>query len=317
MEGQGASGAAPLERPLRPVFVVGCPRSGTTLVQQQLSRHPDLAIAPETHFVRRFVVPVDRYGDLADDRAMHRLVDDVLAAPETARMRVDPAVLRAACLAGPRTPEAVFGHLLRGFAAGWAVGVVGEKTPNHVLYLPWLERAFPEARFVHVLRDPRAVAHSWRTVPWSTGSLAGDARVWRRYVAAAAQRPPRRAPLLLVRYEHLVADPDGVVRRLLRDLGLDPDRLPVDAPAEPSRAGLLDVAGEPWQAGALRPVAAGGGQRWQEEMTPDEVAAVERVTWRWMRHWGYPPRSRPWTLAPGLLSDVAGAARRRLSRTAT
>ena len=299
---------------LAPVFVVGCPRSGTTLLQQLLSRHPDLVVAPETHFVRRFLLEADRYGDLHQDAAMHRLLDDVVAMPELVEMRVDPDLLRARCLAGPRSADAVFATLLRCFGEAWGAPVVGEKTPNHVLYLRRLEQVFPDARFVHIVRDPRAVVASWRHVPWSTGSVAGDTRVWRRYVAAARRQPPRHAPLHQLRYEDLVAEPERVVAGLVARLGLarHPTGVGADAPSE--RAGLVDVAREPWKTGSDGPVRAEAADRWRSALSAAEVLTVERSAWRLMRAYGYAPDHGPLALAPGLLVGLPAAVRRRVRR---
>lgn len=67
-------------------FLVGCPRSGTTLLQRLLDAHPDVAVAPETFFVERFWQRREEYGPLADDRCFERLLHDISAVPEFAEM---------------------------------------------------------------------------------------------------------------------------------------------------------------------------------------------------------------------------------------
>ncbi|MGH7482557.1 MAG: sulfotransferase family protein, partial [Longimicrobiales bacterium] len=171
----------------RIAFVVGCPRSGTTLVQQLLNAHPRVSIGPETHYVRRFWLARDRYGDLRGEAAWSALLRDVSAIPELRDGDVDPAVFLAAASRLPHEHPALLRLLMELFAGDRDVAVIGEKTPNHVLHMRLLQDWFPEALFVHVLRDPRAVVNSWRTVPWSTGSVSGDAAVWRRYMRSAVR----------------------------------------------------------------------------------------------------------------------------------
>lgn len=277
-----------------PVFVVGCPRSGTTLVQRLVGAHPAVAAAPETFFMRRFWDRRAAFGTLADDAAFRRVLDALVATPAFADMGLDAAAFRAAAAAAPRRWPALFRLLLAQFGeaqfgeAREGARVVAEKTPNHVLYLDALRRFFPALRVVHVLRDPRAVAWSWRTVPWTTGFAAGDATVWVRY-AEAARRAPPSVPLHTVRYERLVRAPEAEARRLCRFLAL-----PFDAAMlrfHEAGPATLDLAREPWKARAAHPIDAAAAVRWQREAPARFVADVEAVAARAMRHWGYRPET--------------------------
>jgi hypothetical protein len=272
-----------------PVFVVGCPRSGTTLVQRIVGAHPDVAAAPETFFMRHLWERRAAFGPLTDDDALHRVLDALVAAPAFADLGLDADALRADALAAPRRWPALFRLVLARFAeAQGGARVVAEKTPNHVLYLDALRRFFPALRVVHVLRDPRAVAWSWRAVPWTTGFAAGDAGVWVRY-AEAARRAPPGVPLHTVRYERLVRAPEAEARRLCRFLAL-----PFDAAMlrfHETDAATLDLDREPWKARAARPIDPAAAVRWQREAPARFVADVEAVAARAMRRWGYRPET--------------------------
>ena len=273
-----------------PVFIVGCPRSGTTLLQRMLDALPGVAIAPETHFIRRFWFRRGRYGDLSLDESYGRLIHDVVAMPEFADMGLDPEAFRDAAFRQTRGYGELFGLLLTQYAAGHDAGIVGEKTPNHLLYMQTLETLFPLARFVHLVRDPRGVVNSWRSVPWSSGSVSRDAMVWRRYLATARRRPPRRRDrLLTVRYEDLLAEPVASVQRICRFIGADPNAV-VDATGGVVTGGV-DVDREPWKANALRPLNPKRQDAWSNELTDEQIARIEAVTWVEMIRWGYRPRT--------------------------
>ncbi len=292
-EASRESGSRPASAP---VFIVGCPRSGTTLLQRMLDAHPDVAVAPETFFVRRFWQRRDEYGDLARDDAFARLLRDVTATPEFAEMGLDAEAFVREAMQEERTYAAVFRRLLEQFGRRRGARVVGEKTPNHVLYLPTLHELFPEARFIHVVRDARAVANSWRSVPWTSGRRWRDAEVWVEYVAAGrAAESWLGEALYAVRFERLVRAPEAVLRRLCRMLELAFDPVMLAFHERTSRA--VNVAREPWKANATQPVDPSAAERWRRHLTPGEVAEVEAVAADEMRNWGYEPESAAWRRA--------------------
>jgi hypothetical protein len=294
-----------------PVFVVGCPRSGTTLVQRLLGAHPMVAAAPETFFVRHHWMRRAAYGPLTGNCAFRRAVDDLVRAPAFGEMGLEAGAFRRAAAEGERTWPALFRLLLSRFAAREGARVVAEKTPNHALYLDVLARFFPAMRVVHVLRDPRAVAWSWRRVPWSTGLVAADAGVWVRYVEAARRALARRPRAMhTVRYERLVRAPEAEARRLCRFLAL-----PFEAAMlrfHQTDAAPLDLAREPWKARAAEPIDARAATRWQREAPTRFVADVEAVAVRAMRRWGYAPETTAAHRAVAWCRTRPGLARRKL-----
>jgi hypothetical protein len=290
-----------------PVFLVGCPRSGTTLLQRLLDAHPLLAVAPETHFVRRFWLHRAKYQDLEQPAAFDTLVADIVAMPEFAEMGLDALAFANAALTTERTYPALFQLLLQSFAAGRGAAIVGEKTPNHLLYMPTLQEFFPAARFIHIIRDPRAVVKSWTTVPWSTGTIGGDAGVWRRYIQTAWTHPPRGAALHVVRYERLATDPERELRAICAFLGIlfDPAMLAFHS----READTLNFAREPWKHRAAEPVTTEATDQWRTALTADQIGEIETLVWREMLRLGYRP-SRP----DRLLVPLAKRLARRLVR---
>ena len=271
-----------------PVFLVGCPRSGTTLLQRILDAHSAVAIAPETHFIRRFWLPRAKYGPLNDAKEMQRLIDDVVAMPEFAEMGIDAAAFRNSAAAGDSTHPAIFARLLAMFAERRGARVVGEKTPNHLIYMRTLESWFPGSRFIHIVRDPRAVVCSWRDVPWSTGRPVGDAMVWRRYLATARRRPPLGSgALATVRYEALILDTEATVRTLCRFLHIEFE--PQMLSFHQSPTDTVNVAREPWKAASDRPIQETSIERWRSELSAETVARIEAAVWPEMKRWPYTP----------------------------
>jgi hypothetical protein len=232
-------------------FVVGCSRSGTTLLRAMLDAHPALAVPPESHFA---LAPSVR----ALRRALRR-------EPWFALWEID-----APDLHGLDCADAVRA-LFAAYAAARGKPRYADKTPYYVSHLPRLAARFPEARFVHVVRDGRDVALSLLEVPWGPDTIEGAALYWRRRVleGRAAGLPPDRYREL--RYEALVADPEGELRPLAAWLRLEysgamlayPDR-PLTVPY-PEHHRRLALAPTP----DLRD--------WRTQMSPADVARFERV----------------------------------------
>jgi hypothetical protein len=280
-------------------------------MQQMLSAHPEVSIASETHFMRRFWVNRAAYGDLESDTAFHRLISDIIAMPEFDDMGLSSATFKAEAVNGPRDYRALFALLLSMFGARTGAQVYGEKTPNHLLHVGTLREFFPNARFIHMVRDPRAVVLSWTRVPWSTGSIDGNADVWCKYVRAAERYRRDDPGFHTVRYEDLVAAPTPTLRAVGDFLGLESI---ADMLGFNERSEGLNFDREPWKKGVLDAVGAERGETWKSELSPDSIRRVESIAWRGMRRYGYPLRSNGFQLLPHMVAAAATRSRRRLSK---
>jgi len=211
------------------LFVVGCPRSGTTLLQRMLDHHPRLAVANDTHFVPRCLeklVP-EQLPAAIEGRVVpltQELVDGVLGYHRFHRMGIDSETAAAAARRSASYQEYV-GALYDLFAERHGKPLAGEKTPDYVRRLPLLAALFPWARFLHIIRDGRDVALSvleWADATkgpgklelWKTEPLATCALWWRWQVQAGRRGRAAigRERCREVRYETLVSDPAGELR---------------------------------------------------------------------------------------------------------
>ena len=242
------------------LFIVGLPRTGSTLLRHALNRSPDIAVLPETHFMER----ARRMGlrrRLADAAASpdgaDRLARDLCTPrfwPWLAR-NVEPGALAQRLRDGVDTERALLALLMELYAAhaagdGPRPRILGEKTPAHLDDVMTLSRWFPRATFIQTVRDPRAAYASrlqrvlegrWGAkarMPWLPARLvdpllpalevAHTARAWRR----AASLDERYASdlgsrYLRVRFEDLVTAPEETLRGVceILDIPFTPDVL--------------------------------------------------------------------------------------------
>jgi Sulfotransferase family len=104
----------------------------------------------------------------------------------------------------------------------------GDKTPGYVREMPRIERVLPEARFVHIIRDGRDVALSHLRMNWGPSTYAESAKLWRNRIRRARRNARSVSHYTEVRFEDLVADTEGVLRRICDFIELDFDPVMLD-----------------------------------------------------------------------------------------
>ena len=242
------------------VFIVGVSRSGTTLLRKTLTRSDQIAISNENHFLGHLLAregvrfKFRKFGDLRSDDNVRRLVaylyDGGLQASSRLRgmskhwhwivKMVDRDDLTQRLLHSNRSEADLFTVMMQVYADRKGKPIMGEKTPSHVRYVPTLFDWFPEGKVVHMLRDPRAIFVSElrrrrlepETWPYKQLRHVGPlfalyilletTFAWLESVSLSAkyrqQYPDHYYPL---KFEDLVRDPEGQLRRVCEFLGVE------------------------------------------------------------------------------------------------
>jgi len=286
------------------LFVVGCPRSGTTWIQQLLATHPCIKTGQESDLFDLYIGP--------QLRAWQTELD-----PESSG--------RGGVGLGCYFTDTEFRDALREYLFRLLEPMVGqlrpdevflEKTPSHVLYVPEIHALLPDARFIHVLRDARdtvasllSAARGWGRA-WAPRRAKSAATTWVQHVRAAraAQHTLPPTQLVEVRYETLHADGAGSLRSLVDWLGLSwsdeeigaalarnaPDAARAGKGTPIPLGGAFGQASGPVvkePAGFVRRARVGG---WQDDLTLLDRVAIWRVAHSLMAEVGY-PWSAPWS----------------------
>ena len=302
-----------------PVFIVGAPRSGTTLLQLMLNAHPRVAILGEIHYFDSVLQLKHTIPSLSTGESIDKLVS-LLA--DTRHMRYIGGAERLLAEVSRRlhddetpTYAKLFRYLMQCHAASQGAARFGEKTPQNVRYLNDLLVLFPNARIIHIVRDPRDVVSSCLKVPWTANDVAVNSLKWRCDVSFARGANVTSECYIEVRYEDLVAGPADELRRICRFLG------------EEFHAGMLDyhrsagrhVKDEPWKAGAAKPVYASSVGTWRRDLSASRAWIVEKVAGPFLSEFGYERASlgaRPKLLAPlVLLGEFASYVKYRLGES--
>lgn len=287
----------------RPVFMVGLPRSGSTLLSRLVNESPDILSVNDLYFLQAVIADNALEGVL-DEAQAARLADSLLEVIDTranannefiGQFRVSPeaiARIREKALAAhrraPMAWNALMDALLADVAAEAGKTRWADKTPQNFLHAERLIEAFPNARFVYLLRDPADILSSYK---FASGEGHDRRRyhpwVYARYWVAAVERYeelkaafPER--FLLVRYEDLVARPAEEAARIAGFIGTT-----ITPPA------LGNVGHNSSFSGKAR-----------QTIGPAEQAICARVCGKAAARYGYRPAAGAWSVG-GVASVVA------------
>lgn len=278
-----------------PVFIVGCDRSGTTLLRVMLSRSPLLHIPRETGFIPELWRRRHEYEDFTRPRGRWYFIRDLQRTQATSKtyafdaFGLDAETVEAELAA--RAPIDYAGAVTMLYAmsaeregkSNW-----GDKTPRYILHVPLLAQLTPNSRFVHIIRDPRDVAASMLAAGWA-GSFRRAATFWVERVKAGrkAGRALGMERYREIRYEQLVQEPEQELKKLGAWLGLSytPEMLRFQQDfthAVPDEHRdlfpLLEHPVDPSRAFA-----------WKHSMSRHAIAEVEAVAGNLMSDLGYQP----------------------------
>jgi hypothetical protein len=288
----------------KPLILLGVSRSGTTLLRVVLDRSPGLAIPDESFFVPLLA---RRNGRTID---AERFLDDVSRIPTIRDWGLTPADLSRRVRSGMRIGAAI-AAIFEAYADAAGKPRWGDKTPMYMRHLALLEELFPQAQYVHLIRDGRDAALSFLEMPEGTFTRtwahprtpAQFACLWRKEVgdARALGRHVGPTRYLEVRYEELVADAESVVREICAFAAV------AFEPAMLDYTGSVDVSAKPHQQRLLTPPTT-GVRSWREDMSTSNVAAFDAVAGDLLEDLGYAvdsgARSRPRAAIVGAWYDV-------------
>jgi hypothetical protein len=268
------------------VFLVGCPRSGTTWLQLLLAQHGRIATARETHLFNGYLRQVDwswNYFRSQQDRVgLHTLLSE-----DEYYGLLSLFVRGAMDKIAQSNPSA---------------SVVLEKTPNHVRHAPLILKVLPEAYFIHLVRDPRSVVSSLCAASrswggrWASPNVLSNARLWRDDVTRGHAISELTTRFREIRYEDLLGgEGAGVLHGLFEWL---------DLPSDPEFAGralanceisrLRDGGTGVRAFEAVRPrdsvfFRSGTTDAWKQDVAPQDIDIIEYAAGDLMQQYGYQP----------------------------
>jgi hypothetical protein len=283
--------ANPSQRTLRssaPVFVVGCPRSGTTYLYHVLLSAGDFAIYRAESQVFHLLEP--RFGDLGVPANRRELLAAWFKSRLFTATGLQRESLESRIMAECRNSGDFLRIVMEETAQHQGMKRWAECTPDHILYLPRIKHTIPNALVIHIIRDGRDVAVSmerqgWpKQLPWDRTRRRMAGGLYWRWMVQAGRRDGVQlgSDYLEVRYEDLVSKPREVLAGLSAfvDQELDYDviqRAGIGSVSRPNSSFRDENTGEPFS-----PVG-----RWKKLNSPAEAATFQRLVGKTLLDLGY------------------------------
>jgi len=274
------------------LFIVGCARSGTTLLQRIVDAHPLIAIIHELHWVTSYFK--QQKVRRPEDRVTPELVAGLLENHRFARLRIAREDVKGLVGSGESIPYVKFlTCIFELYRLANGKPLVGNKTPAYVRHLSALHTLWPQAKFIHLIRDGRDVclsAMSWsradvtvgRFVTWGADPVSTTALWWKRKVVLGQEggRSVGSGLYREIRYESLVAQPTDECEALCEFLDLPYDDAMLRF-AE-GRSGVDPVDPDhPWM-----PLTS-GIRDWRSQMPEADIERFEAVAGDLLEELGY------------------------------
>jgi len=272
---------------IRPIFIVGSPRSGTTLLRFMLSSHPQIYIPDETGFIP-FLVKPSRLGQLLTLDDVEKILGRIAKLNYLWRDLVPDVAAFYQNLSEP-TLTFLLDTLYRQIVAPFQASRWGDKTPLYVRYIPVIQRIFPAAQFIHVIRDGRDASLSAQK-KWGLSQYwyMDNYYLLRNWVdnvnfgrKSGALLPETQ--YLEIRYEQLVLAPERMLQNVCAFLGEEYDPVMLSHNRLAQQVG----PGPDQHTEVMQPISAKSVQRWKSQMSSLDLKMADRIAGPLLAELGY------------------------------
>ena len=266
-----------------PIFIIGMPRSGTKLLRDLLNQNPGIGIpAAETHFIPHMIRRFGNPPRFDTDEELQYFYKEFTQTTFFWNMKGDGRVLKRDHLdtmEDKTSWKAIFEFISRFYAPEGrnAEFIWGDKTPGYLNYISLLKELYSEARFLHIIRDPRHYCLSVKKV-WGK-SIYRAAHRWKEGLGIAGANGGRLGKdYMEVHYESLLEDPEPVLRDICTFLGCEfvPAMTNLQKPSE----NLGDVRGQ-------AEIVQDNKEKYPRELSPSEIKRIEEIAYPAMKLTSY------------------------------
>lgn len=204
----------------QPFFIVGMPRSGTSLLRLCLNAHPLLGAPDETHYFNRFWRREKNDEKLTANRQRGlKLAEKFLAHTRVMMNDFDEEDLKAIhqkIIQSPQiTHPVIFEAMMHYYIQKVGKQTWGEKTPAHLFFIDPIKKYYPQAKIIHIVRDPRDVSLSWINSSFNRGNTVYHALRWRISMATGKKLSEKyKNDYLEIKYEELLTQPEETLKKV-------------------------------------------------------------------------------------------------------
>jgi len=271
-----------------PIFIVGHPRSGSTLLASLLGEHTKIAALPETHFVRSSIyggTPLKRWMAGRSLKAKVELIYTNVRLPDAG---IESEEFTRYCQqqdVDPRSSAQLLRAFLQLCRERGGKDMILEKTPGHIAHVNEILKWIPQAKIIFTVRDARDAVSSLLRVKWTHSNPKRHAAYWawcvRKAISAKTDYPGQ---VYIARYEDLVQDPERSLRDMCDFLGVEYQEYKL---AGERAQGVVPTWEMEWKRNSMSKIDPAHANQWMKSGDPGLNALVERIAHAEMVSLGY------------------------------
>ena len=272
----------------RPVFIVGPPRCGTTMLAVLLDRHSRITVPPETQFFSQFI---PQLRQLKNKPSREQAVELALSFHRIADLQLNYDDVLKRFQNFKNTDSGLFRSILESYAEKHNKQRPAEKSPRHLMYVPTIFSYYPAAKVICILRDGRDMVRSLEKASWARptsprrfGLFCAD---WNDCVRAALKwsRKYSSERFIIVKYEEILSKPEKYLKKLCDFIGEDFESSQLDADVQ---TGSVPEWEKEWKNKARKSLDPTRIQAWKKEETDTwKIWQMNSMMGRMLRKAGY------------------------------
>ncbi len=209
----------------RPIFIVGCERSGTTMLRLILCSHKNIAIPPQTKYAKKLYKRRLLFGDLskADNRKKLRnwFLNNHNKKTKIIDLDIDKNDVREELKITGNTLGAFLSVIPKLYSKKFGKSRWGDKRPYYIKYLPQLFKLFPDAQVIHIIRDGRDAVASLKRMPWWNKNSLFAMLNWQEAIqhGIIAKSKYSSEQYIEIKYEDIINEPENSIKSVCKFLG--------------------------------------------------------------------------------------------------
>ena len=272
----------------QPIFIVGCERSGTTMLRLMLNEHSNIALPPQTKFSRKLYKRRLLFGSLRKGKNVHKIIQWMLQKKRNTKLidlkldfgRLEELWKKCVTL-GDITATVFQQYSVVRNKPRW-----GDKRPYYIRYIPQLIKLYPDARIIHIIRDGRDCVASLKKMPWWRKNVMYSMLNWRHSIrmGSIAARVYKNQ-FMEVRYEDIIRQPEAQLREICDFLNepYEPEMLTFHLSADKN---IPDYK-KTWHYKTYKPLSEEFIGKGKKQLSESELNRMEWCAGRELSHWNY------------------------------
>ena len=272
----------------QPIFIVGCERSGTTMLRLMLNEHSNIALPPQTKFSRKLYKRRLLFGDLGKAKNRDKIIQWMMQKKTNTKLidlKLDFKILEEIwrkC----RTLGEITGTVFHQYSVVRNKPRWGDKRPYYIRYIPQLIKLYPDARIIHIIRDGRDCVGSLKKMPWWRKNVMYSMLNWRysiRMGSIAAK--VYKNQFIEVRYENIIRQPENELRKICNFLNepFEPEMITFHLSAEKN----IPEYKKEWHYKTYKPLSEEFIGKGKEQLSENELKTLEWSAGRELSLWNY------------------------------